>query len=481
MRHPLHTKPRPAAVLLAPALLAVSALAGCAAGRDYTRPAMPLSAAYHAPTPIAAADAQWWRRFGDPVLDTLVEAALAQNLDIAAAAARVDQARAAARTSDAALLPEADFAASAERTRQSLRTPVGAVSGQLELPRDYSLYSLGPRASWEIDLFGGLRRGREAARADYAAEIANADAVRLSIAAETADAYLQLRGLQARHDVVVQQLETEHRLAALVRQQAAEGLVAERELQRVLGESAGIEASLAPLRGAIAGQIHRLDVLTGHQAGSDPFHLAMAAATPDAPDPGGSAVPGELMRRRPDIVAAERRLAASSARTGAAMAEYYPHLGLSGLLGFASVGTGGLFTNAGLQASGSAGLRWRLFDFGRVDADVAQARGREAEALAQFRGSVLRATQDVETALTRLVETRAEITLREQQVASLTRSRDQARQGYEGGVLALVDVLDADRALLDASESLASARAEAARASVAAVRALGGGWETRNS
>jgi outer membrane protein TolC len=163
-----------------------------------------------------------------------------------------------------------------------------------------------------------------------------------------------------------------------------------------------------------------------------------------------------------------------------ALADYYPHLALHGLLGFASIGTGSLFTSAGLQASGGAGLRWRLFDFGRVDAAVAQARGQEAEALAQFRGAVLRATEEVETALVRLAETRTEITLRKQQVASLTRSRDQARQGYAGGALSLVDVLDADRALLEATDRFAAARAEAARASVAAVRALGGGWETRS-
>ena len=465
---------------LAPALLAVSALSGCAAGRDYTHPEIALSSAYHAPLPLAAPDAQWWRRFGDPTLDRLVDTALAQNLDMAVAAARVDQARAAAGASGAALLPQLDLTASGERTRQSLRTPVGTVANRLDLPRDYSLYSVGPQASWELDLFGGLRREREAARADYAAAAADAAAARLSIAAETADAYLQLRGLQARYEVVTRQLETERQLAALVRQQADQGLVAERELHRVLGESAGIEASLAPLRAAIAGQIHRLDVLTGRQAGSDPLHLATTGATPDAPDPGGSAVPGELMRRRPDLVAAERRLAASSARTGAALAEYYPHLSLGGLLGFASIGTGGLFTSAGLQASGGAGLRWRLFDFGRVDAEVAQTRGGEAEALAQFRGSVLRATEEVETAIVHLAETRAEITLREQQVASLARARSQARQGYEGGALALVDVLDADRALLEAEDRLAGARAEAARASVAAVRALGGGWETRS-
>lgn len=463
-----------------PALLATMALAGCTVGPDYVRPEAGLNPTYHAAVPITASDARWWTSFGDPVLDRLVEAALAQNLDVAAAGARVEQARAAAQASGAALLPRTDLAASAERVRQSVRTPVGAVGNQLGLPRDYSLYQIGPQASWEFDLFGGLRRGREAARADYASAMAEADAVRLSIAAETADAYLQLRGLQARYEVASRQLATERQLVALVRQQAEQGIVADRNLNRVVGESQGIEAALAPLRAAIAGQINRLDVLTGQQAGTDARKLTLVQGIPIAPGPSGSAVPGELMRRRPDVAAAERRLAAANARIGVAVADYYPHLSLSGLLGFASVGTGGLFTGAGLQASGGPGLRWRLFDFGRVDAQVAQARGHEAEALAQFRGLVLRATEDVETAITRLAEGRTEIALREAQVASLTRSRDQARQGYQGGVLALVDVLDADRALLDASDRLATARAETARASVAAIRALGGGWEVRS-
>ena len=268
-------------------------------------------------------------------------------------------------------------------------------------------------------------------------------------------------------------------LTAEARGEAARS-VADRELNRVTGESQGIEASLPPLRAAVAGQINRLAVLTGRQAGTDSDSLAQIAPIPLAPDPSGSAYPGELMRRRPDLVAAERRLAAANARIGVVTADYYPHVSLSGLLSVASIGTGGLFTGSAFQASGSGGLRWRLFDFGRVNAEVAQARGREAEALAQYRSSVLRATEDVETALARLGEGRTEIDLRERQTASLTRSRDQARQGYEGGVLALVDVLDADRALLDASDRLAAARAETARASVAAIRALGGGWEVRS-
>ena len=460
-------------------LLCTATLAGCTVGPDYHRPELSLTPAFISGAIMTpAADAHWWTSFGDALLDRVVERALAQNLDIAAAAARVDQARGAAQAAGAALLPSADATGSAEETSTSRRTPFGAASEQLGFSRDYALYQAGAQASWEIDLFGGLRRGREAARAEFAGSQAEADAIRLSIAAETVDAYLQLRGLQARLAVAERQLANEQSLVDLIRQRVEQGISADRELNRTLGERSGIEASLAPLRAGIAGQLNRLDVLMGAQAGTWAVELKTQGVIPLAPDPIGSAVPADLMRRRPDIVAAERRLAAANARIGVAIADYYPRLSLSGLLGVASVGTAGLFTGSAVQASGTAGLRWRLFDFGRVDAEVVQAKGRTAEMLALYRGSVLRATAEVETALSRLAEQRNAVGAFEAQVAALTASRDQVRQAYQGGVIALVDVLDADHALLEASDQLENARAEAGRASVAAIRALGGGWQS---
>ncbi len=461
-------------------LLFSTALSACTVGKDYERPRVELSPRYAAPAVIAPAADRWWTAFRDAKLDALVDRALVQNLDLAAAAARVDQARAAATAAGAALLPSVAASGSVDRVHQSLRTPVGGVADRLGLPVDYTLYQLGAQASWELDLFGGLRRSREAARAELGGVKAEAAAVRLAIAAETVDAYLQLRGFQARLAVAARQLETEGRLLELVRQQVAQGLVAERELNRVQGEKEGIEASLSPLRAAIHAQINRLAVLTGRQAGVDAEGLGLAGAIPVAPHPSGSAEPSELMRRRPDVVAAERRLAAANARIGVALAEYYPRISLAGLFGVASAGTGGLFTGDAVQANSGGALRWRLFDFGRVDAEVAGARDREAEALARYRASILRATEEVETTLTRLAESRSEIAVRTRQVDALTRSRDKARQAYEGGVLPLVAVLDADRSLLEASDRLAAAQAEAARASVAAIRALGGGWERRS-
>ena len=457
-------------------LLIGTLLAGCTVGPEYVRPQAALTPGYVTAATIAPADPQWWRRFDDPVLDRIVAQVLNQNLDIAAAAARIDQARAAAGLAHANLLPAIDLGASAETDHISQQTPFGSASRELGFPRDYNLYQAGAQASWEIDLFGGLTRRQQAARAELGASTADAAAVRLSMVAEAADAYLQLRGLQARLAVAQDQDNVSTSLVSLIRQRVDQGLSAPRDLNRTIGEEQGVAATIPGLRAGIAGEMNRLDVLMGVQAGHSREWLSAAHAIPLAPDASGASDPAQLMRRRPDIVAAEQRLIAANARIGSAMAERYPKLSLTGLLGAATLGGGSLLSDGAFQASGMAGLRWRLFDFGRIDAEIAQARGRDAEALALYRGSLLRATAEVETALVQLVESRREAELRAHQVAVLTQARDQVRGAYQAGAVALLDVLDADRALLDASDRLAQARAGAARASVAAVRALGGGY-----
>lgn len=459
-------------------LVTLLALSGCAVGPDYVRPEIALTTAFEGSTAIdtAAVDDDWWRGFHDPLLSTLVAKAVADNLDVAQAGARIAQSRAVANAAGAALLPTFDATGGASTVSQSRETPVGRVTTALGVPRGYTQYDVGAGASWEIDLFGGLRRGREAARAEFGASEMEAAAVRVAVAAETADAYLSLRALQARLAVAEGQTRNQTLLLDLIQRRFAQGVSAERELNRTRAALEGVQASAAPIRAGIAAQMNRIDVLVGEQPGSNRALLSQAADLPAAPVPSGSARPEDILRRRPDVAAAERRLAASNARIGQAVADYYPHISLSGLLGVASIGTSRLFTGGAVQASGTAGLRWRLFDFGRVDAEVAQARGRQAEELAAWRGSVLRAAEDVETALSRLTEAHVQRAALERQVAALTLTRRQARDAYQGGVVALIEVTDADRELLDASDMLANVRGEEARASVAAYRALGGGW-----
>ena len=456
--------------------------AGCTVGPNYKPPAIALK-----PTFVQAAaidtrgdDGNWWRGFDDPLLATLVARAVAGSTDVAQARARIDQSRAAARGARAALLPSLDATSGVTAVKQSRNTAIGRITQALGVGRNYTEYAVGTQASWEVDLFGGLRRANDAARADLAASEASAGAVSIAVAAETADAYIALRGFQVRLAVAGEQERNEVLLARLVRQRFDQGIAAERELNRATAELEGVRASMAPLRASVEMELNRIDVLLGEQPGNNRALLVVPRAIPIAPIPSGSAAPTDLLRRRPDVVAAERLLAGRTARIGVAVADHYPHVSLSGLLGVASLGVGNLFSGNALEATGGAGVRWRLFDFGRVDAEIAAARGRQAEALAAWRGTVLSAAEDVETALARLGEAHVQREALNRQVFALRRARGQAQDAYAGGVVNLIEVTDADRALLTASDQLADVTAQEARAAVAAYRALGGGWVSKS-
>jgi len=223
--------------------------------------------------------------------------------------------------------------------------------------------------------------------------------------------------------------------------------------------------------------MNALDVLLGLQPGSTHTELAAVTPIPLAPPVSSAGGPPALLRRRPDIIAAERTLAASNARIGVAISEYYPKFTLGGLLGTATMGLGGLFSGGATQASGFLGLRWRLFDFGRIDAEVAAARGRNTEALAAYRLTVLKASEDVENAFSTLVKQQAKAQILAEGDVSLTKARASSFAAYKSGVSSLLDVLDADRRLLENRDAEVQARGAAARAAVASFRALGGGWD----
>ena len=465
-------------------MAAACAGAGCAVGPDYHGPDVSLVPLHNAsavearkaPLPAPPLES-WWSGFGDPMLARVVQRALEQNLEMAAAQARVSQARAIAREAGAQLYPAADFTSGAATLHQSLDSPIGAIGRNLPgYNRNQRLYDFGAEARWEADLFGGLRRDAEAAAADAQSVEAQQRSVRVLVAAETADAYLQIRGGQARLELAAQQIDTDSQLLDLVRLRLAAGAAADREVAQAEALLAAARSSVPPLRTALEAQLNRIDVLMGAQPGTYSAELRAAAAIPVAPAVATDGEPGDLLRRRPDVIAAERSLAASNARIGAAIAEYYPKISLSALLGFESMNGGRVFTSEAFQPGAAAGLRWRLFDFGRIDAEVARAKGANAEAILRYRQTVLRAAQDAEDALEELVESEAESAELAHEVDALVRSRDASREDYEAGAIALTDVLDADRELLAAQDQLALSRTNAARAAVATFRAFGGGW-----
>lgn len=471
-------------------LIATGLLAGCAVGPDYARPDMAMPQQYlgrqglEQRTAAGSADLHaWWTGFGDPQLVGFVTLALAQNLDLAQASARVAQARAALGAANAALLPSGNVSAQAARAYQSVETPLGQVlNSRPGLDRYGSAYEANLGASWEVDLFGGLRRGREAALAEYQASEASAVATRLAVAAQTADIYISIRGLQTRLGVARRQVQTQQQLLSTVNLLYGKGLAAELQVRQAEGALAQVQASVPVLEAGLDTAMNALDVMLGASPGTHRAELAEAGAIPVAPQLHDSGTPGDLLRRRPDLIAAERRLAASNARIGVAVAEYYPKLSLSGMLGSAtSVASGNLFTGGASQAAAVLGLRWRLFDFGRIDAQIDLAKGQDAELLGAYRLAVLRATEDVENALSALAKREEQASTLAQGVDSLGRARSASFAAYQHGVVSLIEVLQADDNLLRASDAKAQAQTEAARAAVTAFKALGGGWEPSES
>ncbi|MCQ4146102.1 TolC family protein, partial [Vogesella sp. AC12] len=330
--------------------------------------------------------------------------------------------------------------------------------------------------------FGGLRRGQEAALSEYQASEAGATATRLTVAAQTADIYISIRGLQARLDVARRQEQKQQALLKTLQLLYGKGLAAELQVDQAEGALAQVQASVPVLETGLDAAMNALDVILGSSPGTHRVELVEVAAIPVAPRIAATGSPGELLRRRPDLIVAERRLAASNARIGVALAEYYPKLSLSGLIGSATaVSAGNLFTGGASQAAGVIGLRWRLFDFGRINAQIDQAKGQEAERLAAYRLAVLRATEDVENAFSALVKREEQAVVLAKGVDSLGRARSASFAAYQKGVVSLIEVLQADDNLLRAADAQAQAQTESARAAVAAFKALGGGWHPNRS
>ncbi|MFZ6049785.1 efflux transporter outer membrane subunit [Pseudomonas sp. CR3202] len=458
-------------------------LVGCTVGPDYQAPESILSASLaggvtpelpkRAPAPPLE---EWWRGFADPVLNGIVQRALEQNLDVSIALARVEQARAAANLAGAARLPEGSLDGRYLHQRQSLKSPEGQLaSASPGFDRNQDILSLGVGASWEIDLAGGLKRNEEAALAELQAAEASRAGVRISIAADAADAYFRIRGAQRRIEVAEEQIQTQEDLLNLVQDRFNGGLATQRELAQAKALLLQARTTPPPLRTELAVQLNRLDVLLGVQPGTYGKVLLAHPQGYQVPAVAADLSPANLLRRRPDVIAAERRLAASTARIGVAVAEYYPQVTLGGILGSQSL-HGGLFSGDAFQPQAFIGLHWRLFDFGRVDAEVEQARGTEAQALAEYRQAMLRAAEDVENAVTTQVHLSAQRQELDAEIEAHRAAREAAQQAYQGGAVSLREVLDEDQQLLEARDQQALLAANDARAAVATFRALGGGW-----
>jgi len=461
------------------ALPMLFALCGCAAvGDDYQRPAASLPSSWSetssAPDLPVAALEEWWSAFDDPTLDRLIERARERNLDLAIAAARVREARAELGVSESARLPSVDAGAGYARTRQSLEARGGApFFGE----RENDLWEVGFDARWELDVFGGARRSVEAAVANLGASEDALRATLTSLVAEVARSYVELRGLQRQLAVVSSRVELRQQLAEIVQVRARAGVASDLDASRADAQVASERAELPALEALIAQRIHALGVLLSDEPRALAGELGSGDAIPSADAALVLDQPLELLRRRPDIRAAERRCAAASARVAAAVAARYPRVSLGAGFGWIANDSGDLFESSSLAVSIFPSISLPIFDAGLRGAQVRAAGAREEAAVLEYRGVVLGAAKEVEDALAAIAgATRRRATLRTA-VEAQARAADLARQLYTGGVVDFLIVLDAERELFALQDQLTRSEAETSVQFVALAKALGGGWD----
>jgi NodT family efflux transporter outer membrane factor (OMF) lipoprotein len=451
---------------------------GCTSvGPDYVPPELELPVAWKQESGQGLVTGQadtvaWWQRLGDPVLDSLVPRAAAQGFELKEALARLREARALRGVAAADRYPTLDAALSYERRGESDHTPFGSF-----VP-DSDLYAAGFDAAWEIDLWGRVRRSVEAADADLEASLEDLRDVAVTIAAETAANYVQLRALQRRIDLARTNVTLQEQTLELVRARFATGLVGERDVAQALTNVETTRSHVPVLEAALRAAENRLAVLLGTAPGALAAELAAARPIPVPPPQIAVGVPADLLRRRPDVRRAERVLAAETARIGVAAGDLYPRLALFGHLGVEAEDASDLFgSGSGVFGFGPS-LRWNLFDAGRLRNRVAAQDARAEQALVRWQRTVLSALEETENAMTGLVREQARRSSLSGAVTHARRAVELAQTQYGQGLADFQPVLDTQRALADLEDTLAQSDAAITTNAVVLFKALGGGWES---
>ncbi len=455
-------------------LLCLAMLAACATGNSVQKPpAIELPAAWKESAPRFAEDGRWWRIYDDSVLESLVDESLASNADLAIAAARVDESRALVGEAESAFFPTVDARGGASRQQVSRRTAT-AFPG---VPTRFTDYRATLNVSYEVDIFGRLRAGARAARAELEASEAARETVRLALAAQVAKSYFTLRALDEQVALTRETLRLREDTLGLQKKRFDGGVLSEFEYRQIEAEVAAARAQLAPLERDREREEAALSLLLGRsprQIFEDRVNRNESIDDKPAAPVLPSGVPSELLLRRADLVEAERLLAAADARIAAARAEMFPSIVLTGALGSESAALSNLFTGpAGLWNIGLA-LSQPIFAGGRLQARSDAAAARERQVLAQYQKAIQTAFSEVRSALAAQSRSLESYEAQSTRAEALTHTLRLARLRYDNGLASQLDVLDAERGLLAAR----SARIEALRAHRSAIadlfRALGG-------
>ncbi len=460
------------------ALLALTLSAGCATpGLDYRPPVVEAPAAWHGADAAATATCQidlsdWWERLGDPVLIALIDEALRANLDAQSAQSRLREARARRLLAGAEHAPSVTGSASASRSRGSEDSSGGRIA---------NLISAGFDASWEPDVFGAIGRGIEAAQADQDKARANLDATYVSLAAEVAVNYVQLRAYQGRLAIARGNLAIQAETLQITDWRAQAGLTTSLDVEQARSSLEQTRAQVPALETGLAEARNRLAGLLGKAPGALDERLGAPGVIPDVPDAVVVNIPADTLRQRPDVRAAERAVAAESARLGVAEANRYPSFTLTGSLGLDAVKAGDLLSGDALAGSLLARVAGTVFDAGRLKRKVEIQDAVREQALIAYRGSVLSALEEVENALVALANGRQRQTMLRAAARAAGNAERLARQQYQAGLVDFQTVLSTQRSLLGVQDSLKTSEADTASALIQLYKALGGGWSGKST
>jgi outer membrane protein, multidrug efflux system len=452
------------------AVFIAALLCACTVGPDYTRPEVDLPGDFAVAQAATPAPERWWSLFADPVLDQLVDEALAHNRDLRAAAERIEQARAQVGIARSDMWPDAGIDAQRSRTRASEQ-------GSFPLPPEAietNSYRVVLRASWELDFWGKYRRATEAARAELAASEAGREAIRTSLIADVARGYFALRAFDRRLEAVSRTLLGRRKALELQQLRLDAGVVSELELRQVESEMRNAEALIPSLRQAIVRQEGALAVLLGRSPRAV-YQAAVARGPAEAPPvvqvPAG--LPSDLLLRRPDLREAEARLRAANARIGVARAAYFPSITLTGYFGGESQTLGDIFSGSARTWSVAGGLLQPLFASGAIrgGVDFANARAREAAEL--YQQAIATAFREVRDAIHAQVNARDAYDAQHAREAALARTAGLAQLRYDNGAVSLFEVLEAERQLILARLDAIDAERERRNAIVDLYLALG--------
>src|SRR5690606_24599290 len=466
---------------LTASVLASALLAACAVGPDHVRPQTAVPAQFgaaeaepvgDATTSQPAFDDAFLQGMGDPLLAHLVNDALRANHDLRLALARHDRASALLRGARFDALPTITAQGEAADVRSSQAQAPGVPRGL----RDGEQWSAGISAGWELDLFGRVRRGIEAGRAQAAASAADLRAMQVVIAGDVVHTYVELRGLQERLRVARANRDNQQATLDLVQARLDGGVGTAFDAARARAQLEVTASRIPALQAQEAVAMHRIAVLGGRPPRALVEELAAPGPLPALPARIDAGTPGDLLRQRPDIIAAEARLHAATARIGVATADLFPRFTLGGLIGSQAIDSSLLFERDSETRLVALGIDWSFLDAGRVRARIAAADAEAAADLARYEQTVLLALEDVENALVRHARSREQDAHLQRAADNSARAAELAVTRFEAGAADLLEVLDSERTLLQAQDALAQARTRTVTTAAGIYRALAGGW-----